>query len=71
MLNVKGYIFVSIVSLLISLVGIEILTSIFNVLVKIPLIASFVTVVIFGIVYYGLFTALTSKSDNAKKRIRK
>ena len=71
MLNVKGYIFVSLVSLLVSLIGIEILTNIFNVLVKVPLIASFVTVIIFGIVYYGLFTALTSKDSNAKKRIRK
>lgn len=71
MLNVKGYIFVSLVSLLVSLIGIEILTSVFNVLVKVPLIASFVTVVIFGIVYYGMFKALTSKDGNAKKRIKK
>lgn len=71
MLNVKGYIFVSLVSLLVSLIGIEILTSVFNVLVKVPLIASFVTVIIFGIVYYGLFTALTSKDGNVRKRIRK
>lgn len=70
MLNLKGYTFVSIVSILISIIGIELLTKVFDVLVKIPAVACVVTIVILLTTYYLLFQALTQKDgvDNKRKK---